>query len=381
MVVLPSAVEQLVAAIYPPAKQSAALRLAFDLNWLFWIGAFFQIALLLCLWRACRRWLPPAQSLPPLCRVLAASACAGVSAVAVAIALLPLTWYGGFTLLHEYGLSRQTPASWLRDWAVAAVMSALIFAVLGAMFAAALHAWPKRWPLAAAFAAAPLIVFANAIYPVYIAPLFNAYKPLPASRLSASILRLAAAQGIGASVVYVYDMSRQTTGDNAYVAGIGKTERIAIGDNLLRHLRPDEVLYVVAHEIGHYKLRHLWWGTLYAWLDALGAIAVLALSAKLLRTRAGSLGDAAQLPLVGALLVSYAVLSMPLVNSLSRRMEADADKFAAARAPAREAGVRALARLGNDGLTPLHPGPWTVWYFYTHPPLDARIAAAAGAQR
>ena len=232
--------------------------------------------------------------------------------------------------------------------------------------------------------AGPLIFFGSAVYPLWIAPLFNAFTPLPPSPLTRSILELARAQGLNASVVYQYDMSTQTNEADAYVAGLGKTERIAVGDTLLRGMRPDEVLYVMAHEMGHYKLGHLWRGTLEGWAGAAVAIVWIAAAGSMLLRRfpgrSRSLADPAAVPLMAALLIVFQVVTAPVANALSRQIEHAADAFAAAHTDLGQTGVRAFARLANQDLSVLHPSRLNVWYFYTHPPTDERIMFAAQQQ-
>ncbi len=184
-------------------------------------------------------------------------------------------------------------------------------------------------------------------------------------------------------MVYEYDMSTQTREANAYVAGLGKTERIAVGDTLLRSMRPDEVLFVMAHEMGHYKLGHLWLGTFEAWLGSIVVIILIAtVGARLARRNrrlSRDLADPAVVPLVAALILIFQLITAPVANALSRNIEHAADEFAAAHTSLGDAGVRAEARLASQDLTPLHPSRLVVWYFYTHPPADERILDAARA--
>jgi len=179
--------------------------------------------------------------------VFAAAAFAAIGYVAYAVVLLPLDWYAGIIVPHRFGLSLETPARWFHDWSVGGGVALVVLLLLVMPFGPLVRRFGPRWPVVAALAAAPLIVFGSAVFPAYVAPLFNTYTPLPPSPLTKAILDLAAREGVDASAVYEYDMSRQTTEGNAYVAGLGPTARIAVGDNLLKDLKPDEVLYVVAH--------------------------------------------------------------------------------------------------------------------------------------
>ncbi|MDQ6823849.1 MAG: M48 family metalloprotease, partial [Candidatus Eremiobacteraeota bacterium] len=300
------------------------------------------------------------------------------------IAMLPTTYYGSFTLPHRFGLSEESLSRWLRDWAVGVAVEAGIVAVVGAVLLRAIARF-RSWPVIAALLAGPLIFFGSAVYPLWIAPLFNAYTPLPSSPLTRSILELARQQGINASVVYQYDMSTQTREANAYVAGLGKTERIAVGDTLLKGLKPDEVLYVMAHEIGHYKLGHLWLGSFEGWAGATIAIVWLWAAGNWVVRRfpqhVRSLSDPAAVPLIAGLILIFQVVTAPAANALSRDIEHAADVFAAEHTRLGDAGIRTFARLANQDLSVLHPSRGTVWYFYTHPPTDERIMFAAEHQR
>lgn len=376
-------VQHIVDAIYSPQRQAIAAQLSSLEIDIFFVSTVLQLALLFGFYYSggavrLRDAIERRLKRP----VLVTAAFVAICYAGLALILLPLHWYASFVVPHAYGLSRETPATWFHDWAVGDLVNLGVLLLVALPFGPAVRRFGKRWPIVAAAVAAPLIVFGNAIYPAYVAPLFNQYVPMPPSPLTQSILSLAASQGVDASAVYEYDMSKQTTVGNAYVAGLGPTARIAVGDNLLKDLKPDEVLYVVAHEMGHYKLHHIWWGSLYGWLGAIAAIAFLAwvggaaVGRSTLRLARG-LDDPGAIVLLAALLLCFALATEPIANGISRQIEHAADAFAAAHTNLGDAGVRAFARLGSEGLSVLHPSPLVVWYFFTHPPLDERIAYAA----
>jgi STE24 endopeptidase len=380
MIAFPPSIEQIVDRVYPVPRQLMASELAHLTRPLYFVYAGVELAFLVWLYAsglsARLRTALAARLRNPW---LAAAVVIGILFVGISIAMLPLTFYAGFMIPHAFGLSAESPARWFRDWAVSLALGAVIAALVGASFLRAV-ARLRAWYLAAAVGAAVLLVLGNAVYPVFIAPLFNTYRPLPPSPLTRAILRLAAEQGIRASVVYEYDMSAQTREVNAYVAGLAGTERIAVGDTLLADMRPDEVLYVMAHEMGHYKLGHLWLGTFEAWVTVLVALAILAtVGARLARRPPLShdLADPAAAPLIAALLLVFVLVTAPVTNALSRQIEHAADVFAGEHTHLGDAGVRAQARLASIDLSPLHPSRLAVWYFYTHPPPDERIMTAA----
>lgn len=381
MIGLSPGVEHLVNSIYPPARQAIAAELAATGRSLFFIENGVELLLLWAIYASgvavtIRTKLENALHRPFLVDVCVPA----LLILALTLVTLPLSYYGGFIVLHRYGLSVESNPQWFRDWAVELGLAVLIGSVVIAVFLQIVRRFERTWPIVAALVAAPVIVFGTAIFPVFIAPLFNRYEALPDSPLTRSILRLANSHGINAQAVYVYDASRQTTTSNAFVSGLGPSTRIAIADNLLKKMKPDEVLYVVAHEMGHYIMHHLWLGAWYGWLGTLGLIAVIYVAGGALvrrDRRLRGLGDPAALPLIALLAVGVNLVEQPAVNAGSRAIEHAADAFAAANTQLGDAGVRAFARLGSDSLLSLHPNPLVVWYFYTHPPLDERIEFAA----
>lgn len=381
MTALPPSIQSIVDSVYPLPRQLLADQLASVKHPLFFVYVALELAFLLWFYysgaSASLRTALETKIKNPF---LLAAAFIGIGFAGLSLAMLPMTFYAGFVLSHQFGLSAETLGRWLRDWLVGLILSAALSSIAGALLLRAIARW-RTWPLIAAAGAAALLVFGNAIFPVFIAPLFNKYTPLPATPLTRAILRLASSQGINASVVYEYNMSIQTREVNAYVSGLGKTERIAVGDTLLESMSPDEVLYVMAHEMGHYKLGHLWLGTFEAWVFALAALGLVAtLGARLARRNRGrsrDLADPAAVPLLAALLLGFEIVTMPVANALSRNIEHAADVFAGEHTNLGDAGVRAQARLASIDLSSLHPSPLVVWYFYTHPPSDQRISDAA----
>ncbi|HEV2038240.1 MAG TPA: M48 family metallopeptidase [Candidatus Eremiobacteraceae bacterium] len=384
MTQLPPAVEQIVNSVYPVPRQMVADQLASISRILYFVFIAFELAFLLWFYytglSARVRNAIEASIRNPL---LSGAAFIAMVFLGLSLVMLPLTYYASFVLPHQFELSAETFGRWIRDWSVSVALSAAIVAVVGAFFVRTVARF-RSWPIIAIAGAAALLIFGSAIYPVFIAPLFNKFTPLPPSPLTRAILKLAAQQGLDAAVVYEYNMSLQTREANAYVAGLGKTERIAVGDTLLHGLKPDEVLFVMAHEIGHYKLGHLWLGTFEAWVGAIVAIALIAtLGARLAgrdRRLSRDLSDPAAVPLIAALLILFQVLTLPVANALSRNIEHAADVFAAQHTSLGNAGVRAQARLASQDLAPLHPSRLVVWYFYSHPPTDQRILDAARAE-
>jgi STE24 endopeptidase len=379
---LPPDIQHLVDALYPPARQALALEVASQGRALFWIGGLLQLAIFAAMY-----FTGAAARLRDILekrihrRFLTTTLLIIAVVVASSILMLPFTWYESYAFLHRYDLSRETPADWFHDWAVALALGTAIAALGGTLFFALARRFERAWPFIAALVAAPIILISTVVLPLFIEPLFNTYTPLPPSALTKSILDLAAQHGVHASAVYVFDLSKQETAANAFVSGLGSSERIALSDTLLRTFQPDEALYITAHELGHYVHGDLWRGAWYAWLGSLAVIAVVWFAGGALvrrtPTRARGLSDAAATPLLLVVLLVFGLLAQPAGNALSRQIEHNADVFAAANTRLGTAGVRAFARIGSQALSTMHPDPLVVWYFYSHPPLDERIWYAA----
>jgi len=379
MPAFPPDIQHLVDSLYPPARQALALHVATQGRTLFWIGTLLQLVVFAALYFSgvAARLRDVLEQRIRRTTLVVALLVAGV-VIVTSVLLLPFTWYESYTFPHAYDLSRETPGDWFHDWFLAVALSAAIAALAGAFFYGIVHRFGRAWTLIAAVAAVPIILTGSVILPVFVEPLFNTYTPLPPSPLTKSILELAAQHGVRASVVYEFNLSKQETAANAFVSGIGPSERVALSDTLLNTFQPDEALYVTAHELGHYVHGDLWRGAWYAWVGSLVAIAfVYSVGGALVRRSPRGLSDPATAPLIFALLLVLGLLTQPAANALSRQIEHNADAFAAANTHLGTAGVRAFARLGSQALSTLHPSPLVVWYFYTHPPLDERIWFAA----
>ena len=172
----------------------------------------------------------------------------------------PLTWYSGYYLEHAYGLSSQSVPAWIGDLVKGiGVDIATTVPILWLLFWL-IQKSPRRWAFWFWGALIPLIAFGIFVAPLVIDPLFNKFTPLPPGPLRTRIEALAAKAGIPNAPVYVVDKSRQTHSTNAYVTGIGSSARIVLWDTTIQKMPQDQILAVVGHEMGHYVLKHLYWG-------------------------------------------------------------------------------------------------------------------------
>ena len=174
----------------------------------------------------------------------------------------PLTWYQGYALEQQYRLSMQSFGAWLGEQGTSVGVSIILFGLVPVLWLVyrALARWPRGWWFAVGLGTLPLIVAGALIQPLVIDPLYNRFTPLHDQHLKSRILELAAWADIPGRNVYEVDRSEQTVKYNAYVNGFGASQRIVLWDTTLRGMKEDEILFVMGHEMGHYKLGHIWKG-------------------------------------------------------------------------------------------------------------------------
>lgn len=290
---------------------------------------------------------------------------------------LPLDLYASYAIGREYGLLSQTLGQWLRDHAVAQMVGLVILVgVALALYKLIGRRWWWAW---ATLASLPVIIFLVYITPVVIAPLFNRFTPLPEGPMKSELLTFARSEGVPAEDVFVVDASRQSRAVNAYVVGLGPTKRIVLYDTLLDKFTPQEIRFVLAHEIGHYRFHHIWRFIAAAVLTVLfGCLVVDFLGRRLLR-RVGQrasvtdLAHGASLPLIGCVFLLSLGLAFPILNSYSRWLEHEADRFAISRTGDPTIAVSAFEKLGRLNVGEYDASPFVEVIFYDHPPLAKRI--------
>ncbi len=292
----------------------------------------------------------------------------------------PLTVYQSFFREHRYGLATQTFGLWMGDQ----LKGLLVSVVMGGLFMAALYAVLRRarrtWWMWGSAVTILFIALASVIAPVFIAPLFNQYTRLDDARVREPILRMARANGIPASEVYVVDASRQTTRVSANVSGFLGTERITLNDNLLERATLPEIEAVMGHEMGHYVLHHVYKGLTFSSIVVVLVFALLFHGSEWALTRWGSrwgvrgVDDVAGLPLL-ALLVTMGFFALtPVANSFVRTQEYEADIFGLN--AARQPDGMALVSIKLGEYRKMDPGPLEERLFYDHPSGRTRIFAS-----
>jgi STE24 endopeptidase len=305
-----------------------------------------------------------------------------IAMLSVVLWLINLPWdfYTGFIREHEYGLSNQTVGSWFGDSLKGLLPTLLLACPAGALLYLGIRWSPRRWWLAAAVATPFFLMLQLLIAPVFIAPLFNTYRPLTDARVRDPILSMARANGVPVDNVYQFDASKQTTRISANVSGAFGTIRVSLNDNLLNRCSPAEVQAVMAHELGHYVLNHVYKLTIYLSLAIAAGLAFTHwfYSAVARRWGAGwglrGIDDLAGLPLLLAGLELFLLLATPVQNTIIRTTESEADIFGlnAARQPD---GFATIA-LKLAEYRKLAPGKWEELVFFDHPSGHNRILMA-----
>jgi Zn-dependent protease with chaperone function len=290
---------------------------------------------------------------------------------------LPFMIYEGFWREHQYGLSNLTFAGWLKEQLIGVALEIGIGSVALALLYAAIPRAGSRWWLWATGLVLVVDLFVSAITPVFIAPLFNDYKPLAEGPVREAVYALARANEIPTDHVAWFDASKQTTRISANVSGLFGVTRVSLNDNLLNKTSLPEIKAVLGHEMGHYVLDHIFLFTFL--LTVLTGIALWAVNAVLdgalarwgpglgLRDRA----DPAALPLLlGIFIVGQFILS-PFSNTVVRTAEAQADAFGLN--AAREPEGFAMAAMRLSTYRKLRPGPIEEFLFYDHPSGYERV--------
>jgi STE24 endopeptidase len=308
----------------------------------------------------------------------------GALALLSGIVGLPFSWYRTFRIEARYGFNRTTFALWIIDLLKGAAVGValglpLLLLILWLMKSAGTWWWLYAWAAWLVFQVGVLL-----LYPTVIAPWFNRFTPLAAGPVRERIERLLARCRFAARGLFVMDGSRRSGHGNAYFTGFGKSRRIVFFDTLIERLAPEEIEAVLAHELGHFRRRHVQKRIVGSSIAALGFLALLAWLAREPWFYAGlGIGDdtvataigrpGVALALFSLALPAFTFLLVPLTSLYSRRHEYEADAFAAQNASPTSL-VRALVKLYEDNAATLTPDPLHSAFYDSHPPAALRVA-------
>ena len=300
---------------------------------------------------------------------------------------LPMTLYQTFVLEERFGFNKMTFKLWLADMVKSSAVGALIglpivALILWVMGAAGLWWWLWAWGLWMGFNLLLLL-----IYPTFIAPLFNKFQPLEDETLKARVTALMQRCGFAAKGLFVMDGSKRSAHANAYFTGFGAAKRVVFYDTLLAKLSAGEVDAVLAHELGHFKHKHIIKRILSMFAMSLAGFALLGWLATqvwfytglgvLPNMTAGAPNDALALLLFMLAVPIFSFFISPLFAQLSRKHEFEADAYAVAQTSGADLST-ALLKLYEDNASTLTPDPLYVKFYYSHPPAFERLQRMAG---
>jgi Zn-dependent protease with chaperone function len=293
---------------------------------------------------------------------------------------LPLSYWRSYVRERAWGFSTQTLGGWLADRAKGLAVGLILTGAVMTALIGLIRAFPRAWPLVVAPAGMVLVVVMSFLAPVLLEPLFNRFAPLGDQTLAAELRSLSEKAGVPVREVLVADASRRTRKENAYVSGLGRTRRVVLYDTLLARDEPRQVRLVVAHELGHRRMRHVLWATALAMAGMAAAVvvlwALLELDPVLRGIGATGPGDPRIVPFVLFVGGVMGLVSMPLQSAVSRRWESAADRFSLklTRDPdVFEESHRALALWNLSDLDP----PRAVYVMsFSHPTPPERIEMA-----
>ena len=301
--------------------------------------------------------------------------------LATTVLEFPLTYYSGFVVPHQFDLTEQSFGSWIGDFAKGLAVSLVIGSVIGAFALMGIRK-VRRWWLVLWAVSIPLILLMVVIQPIVLDPIFNDFQPLKDVVLRDKLLDLASRAGIEGGRVYQVDKSKQTKTMNAYVNGIGPTNRIVMWDTLLAKMTHDEVLAVMGHEMGHYVMRHIWKGLAFSLALSFFIFWILqrAHDASVAKwgPRLGieERGDPASVPLLLIIASVTAFLLSPVISGYSRTMEHQSDIFALELTHLNEPFASAFVKMAEDSKRDPSPHPFIRFWRYSHPPIAERIPFA-----
>ena len=290
---------------------------------------------------------------------------------------LPFDYYHSFVIEERYGFNTKTIKIWISDL----VKGLLVMTVLGGFLLSALllmlkylgeNWWIWAW---AVFLCFQLLM--TVLYPTLIAPLFNTFTPLEAGELKTGIKRLAQREGLDVEGIYQMDATRRTRHTNAYFSGLGKAKRIVLFDSLIQCHSQDEIISILAHEIGHLKKNHIKKQIL---INGFVSLLLFFLAAKLMTWEKmyESFGFSAMSGYVGLFLVGILwepanFFLSPVGRAISRKFEREADFYSLGILKTAKPLVTALKKMAKENLSNLSPHPLYVFFNYSHPPLLERI--------
>jgi STE24 endopeptidase len=310
-------------------------------------------------------------------RNLRAFAVSAIFLLISAILTLPWTIYESWWREKGYGRTSQPLGDFLGQLALSTVISAAVMALFLMGVYWLIRRTGKGWWLWSGGLAAIALAIVMLLAPVVFEPLFNKYEPVPPGQVRDAVVNMAGRAGIPPNKIYMYNGSRQSNNFTANAGGIGSTARVAISDVAFKNASLDEVRAVTGHEIGHYVLKHTWWGVLFYSLAAI----ILFWLADLLFPRfarafgsTASLGEPRGVPVLLFMVSLFGLVTLPIFNTFSRTLESQADLYSLRTENRPDALSTALVKTAEYRYP--RPSPVEEFIFYNHPSVERRVLTA-----
>jgi STE24 endopeptidase len=308
----------------------------------------------------------------------------GICYVAMLVISLPFSIYDTFVIEKKYGFNTTTPKIFILDMFKSLFLTLLISGGLLALIVyiyllTATWFWLLAWIAITSFS-----IFMGIFYSSLIVPLFNKQTPLEEGELKTAIMNFAEKAGFNISNIFVIDGSKRSTKANAYFTGLGKRKRIVLYDTLIKEMSENEIVAVLAHEIGHYKHKHIYKSMIFGIIQMGIMLAIFGYFAS---NNALSAALGVQQPTFHIALIAFVIIYTPVSTILgifsnirSRKNEYQADDFAKKHGLS-EYLVSALKKLSSHNMSNLTPHPWVVFLEYSHPPLYERVKKMLAASK
>lgn len=293
------------------------------------------------------------------------------------IITFPLDYLSSFSIEHRFGLSKQSFYSWLKDYIKKVLIGGALYIVFILILYYFLRASENLWWLYTTLVYFFISVVLAKVFPLLIIPLFYRLTKVSESSLKGQLLSLAKRAGVRILDIYNIGLGAKTKKANAAVCGLGSTKRILLSDTLIQEYTADEIEATLAHELSHHKRQHFWKLSFYGFIfTLLGFLLInMLLHAAVRSGYLSSIHDIKALVLLAIYYLIYSILSTPILNSISRRYETEADREAITLTGKPTAFADLMRKLSLQNLSDPRPGFLTKIFFYDHPPAGERIRA------
>ena len=296
---------------------------------------------------------------------------------------IPFAYYAGFILEHRFSLSNQTLKAWIKREGKKHIVSFIISMPFVLSLYIFLRYWPLHWWLLTAAFWFFISILVAKFFPILIIPLFYKYSPIKNEDLKQRLIQLSSKAGFKTEGVYELNISKDTKKANAALMGMGKQKRIVLCDTLLKNFDEKEIEIVMAHELGHHKLKHILKSIVFS---GLATLLMFFISNYIFLTLHDALDytylfDFESLVLIYAIIASLNMISAPIQNSYSRRLERDADMFALDITKNKDGFISTMKKLASQNLSDMNPGKFYEVILYNHPSISRRIAFAEAQDR